>query len=371
MHHVILTLALTILSLPVLAQPKIVWFSTLQADLSEKSGFWKRVHDLVGATGEDLDLDFEIYYSEENYIKLMEQVDTVLSNPATRPDGIIFHNYKRTGEKILAVAERYKVKSLIFNAGFTATKNPNLRPRTRYKHWVGEVLPDDEYAGAELFKQLDRAARSLPDHQPNNLLQVLAMEGNKSSAAYQARKRGFVKALEQSKNTVFTQYVPADWSRTVAQEKFPVLLKRYPKIKLMWAANDNMALGLIDGARDHSSVPGRNFVVGGIDWLPESFEAVREGKMAVTIGGHFVEGMWALILLYDYLNGFDFSEQYGHSLSTQMLAVTKDELDKYGDITSKLDLDNLRQFDFKALTKTHNVPAHTYQFNIAHLLSNL
>jgi len=43
------------------AQPRIAWFSTLHPDLSEKSGFWSRVHDLVVAAGEDLDVGIWIF----------------------------------------------------------------------------------------------------------------------------------------------------------------------------------------------------------------------------------------------------------------------------------------------------------------------
>lgn len=86
------------------ATPKVVWFSTLQEDLSDKSGFWKNIHDLIVAAAEDLDIELDIRYAEENFIKMKAQVDETLSDPKNRPDGIIFHNYKLLGEKILAKA---------------------------------------------------------------------------------------------------------------------------------------------------------------------------------------------------------------------------------------------------------------------------
>lgn len=353
------------------AQPRIAWFSTLQEDLSEKSGFWKRVHDLVLASSEDLYADTTIYYAEENYIRLIEQVEDVLSNPATRPDGIIFHNYKRTGEKILSIAEKYGVKSLIFNSGFSGPKASGYLPRTQYKHWIGEILPDDGYAGSELFRQLTRSARVLPGYTEETKIKLLAMEGNLSSAAYLSRKQGLLTSLKEDKTIEFTQFIPADWSRSVARSKFASIIRRYPEIKVMWAANDNMALGLIDGANNHPSVPGKDYVVGGIDWLPESFDAIKSGKMAATIGGHFVEGMWALLLMYDYLNGHDFAEAYGTSLRTKMLAVTKASLDQYGDLSGKLRLDNLRKVNFNQFTFTGNSTLESYPFNIEHLVKQL
>ena len=113
------------------AQTKIAWFSTIQEDHSDKSGFWSRVHDLIIAAAEDLDVDFQVYYAEESHIRLLGQVDAVLSDPKFRPDGIIFHNYKNTGERLLAKAEQYGVKSLIFNAGFPDNVDESLHPRKK------------------------------------------------------------------------------------------------------------------------------------------------------------------------------------------------------------------------------------------------
>ncbi len=353
----------------VLSAPKIVWFSTLQEDLSDKSGFWKRVHDLVQAAGEDLDVDLEILYAEENFIKMQQQVEAVLSNPETRPDGIIFHNYKRVGEFILDRAESLGVKSIMFNSGLDPSKKTKL-PRQDYAHWIGEILPDDVYAGAELLRQLKLAADQLPARQ-TTVTEVLALEGNPSSQAYLARREGLERVLKQDKQLQFKQYFPADWSREAARTKFSAIIKRYPNARIMWAANDSMALGLIDGAREYGKEPGRDFVTGGVDWLSESFDAVRSGHMAVTVGGHFVEGMWALILMYDYLNGLDFAPIHGTSIPTRMLAITRDVLNRHGDLVNKLGADNLGQVDFRQFSRFHNASLDVYPFAIQYLIDRL
>ena len=370
MLRLIFTLFLLLSTIPAFGGPKIAWFSTLQEDLSEKSGFWKRVHDFVSAAAEDLDVDFRIYYAEENFIKLNAQVNEVLSNPKLRPDGIIFHNYKLVGEKILKKAEQHGVKSIVFNAGF-ANSNGAITPRTEYKHWIGEILPDDEYAGAELLRQLKSAARSRAGKSGMPELQVLAMEGNLSSSAYLARKRGFQRAMAQDRSLKLTQFVPADWSRDIARKQFGILSKRYPNTQIYWAANDNMALGLIDSALKNGFRPGKDFVVGGIDWLPESFDAIRRGDQSVSIGGHFVEGMWALILLYDYLNGHDFEPVAGSSIRTRMVAITRDLLYEHGNVLLKLNSANLQKFDFSELSRSHNEGMDEYPLSISYLLERL
>jgi len=296
-------------------------------------------------------------------------VDAVLSDPITRPDGIIFHNYKRLAGKILTKAEQLGVKSIIFNAGLTRDDGPML-PRQSYQHWIAEILPDDLYAGAELLRHLLQARQALAK-KPEFAVEIIAMEGNSSSQAYRARKAGFERVLKQSSRLQFRQYFPADWSRDKARGMFPAIVQRYPNVQVMWAANDNMALGLIDGARNSGTVPGKAFVTGGVDWLPESFAAIRSGQMAVSIGGHFVEGMWALILMYDYLHGKDFAEAHGTTLRTRMLALTQSNLRKFGDVLKKLHRDNLRRTDFRQFSRHHHPDMTVYPFSIEHLLTVL
>lgn len=346
-------------------QTHIIWFSTLHADTSEKSGFWGRVHDLTVAAAKDLNLKFEVYYAEENYVRLKQQVSKVLQNPELRPDGIIFHNYKLTGEQILKQAEAFGVKSIIFNAGLQEEKG--YQPRIEYKHWVGEILPDDGFAGAELLRYLTRKAHTLKTNRSTE--GVVAMAGNPSSAAYQARARGLLAEIEKHPELEFRQFVPADWSRDTAKKQIPVINKRYPDNRIYWAANDNMALGLLDGAKAMGLTPGRDFVTGGIDWLPEALEQVASGRMETSVGGHFVEGMWALILLYDYLNGYDFADEHGARLSTKMLALTKENLAVFGDIGFTFSEDELDKVDFSRLSKTDNPELEAYPLNIGALLS--
>ena len=373
--RVILLIILGLCSFSLSAKPKIVWFSTLQQDLSDKSGFWKSLHDLIAATAQDLDVDFRIYYAEENFLKMHHQVNTVLSNKKNRPDGIIFHNYKKLAPLILKQAEQFGVKSFVFNSGLNA-ETQTLFPRQKYKHWIGQMLPDDAFAGEELMRCLMTAANEHAQNVGTGPLQVLAMEGNPSSRAYQARRIGLGRFLQSHANLKFTQFFPADWSRSKASQMFPTMLGRYPNVRILWSANDNMALGLIDAARKSKLTLGKDIFVGGVDWLAESVEAIQRGEMSCSIGGHFVEGMWALILMYDYLNGFDFSERQYNSnhpgtLHTKMAAITPMNVKNFGDLGKKLLPENLAKTDFSQYSRSHNSDTFEYDFSIKRFLGQL
>jgi len=359
-------------SFSTVAKPSIAWFSTLQQDLSDKSGFWKSLHDLMVATAQDLDVDFQIYYAQENFLQMHAQMKDVLSNEKRRPDGIIFHNYKKVAPLILEHAEQYGVKSFIFNSGLTGEQK-KYAPRHQYKHWVGQMLPDDAFAGSELTRCLLEAAK---EYDNDRRFQILAMEGNPSSSAYQSRKNGLEVFMRSHSKLEFTQYFPADWSRSKASRMFSTMMGRYPKVKILWSANDNMALGLIDAAKKSDHKLGKDIFVGGVDWLAESIDAIKRGDMACSIGGHFVEGMWSLILMYDYLNGFDFAKQSQNlntpaTFHTKMAAITSNNVIDFGDLAQKLSFTNLMKLDFSQYSQTHNSKMKSYDFSITRLLEKL
>ena len=57
--------------------------------------------------------------------------------------------------------------------------------------------------------------------------------------------------------------------------------------------------------------------------LPFRF-SLRKGDQHVSIGGHFMEGAWAVVLIYDYLKGSDFAE-LNLSWRSSMTSVTAPE----------------------------------------------
>ncbi len=86
-----------------------------------------------------------------------------------------------------------------------------------------------------------------------------------------ARQRvaGLRKALAEHDDVTVVQHFRAKWERKRAEDAFEVIVKRYPEVKVFWAASDSMALGVLDGARRLGKLPGKDFITGGIDLLPD------------------------------------------------------------------------------------------------------
>ncbi len=355
---------------------KITWFSTMTKE--EKTGRLKKMHTdfwpttklFVTAAAADLGIDLDIYYANANFVLMLQQVEEALSNKETRPDGMIFHNWKGNGEKMLQIAEKYGVKSFVFNAGFPRN-HPVGNPREKYKHWIGKMYPDDEHAGYLLARNLIEAAENLPDRKNHGALGMVALEGNRLSEASNLRTRGLKRALGEGQDVMLHQYFHTKWSKELGRNAFSMTLQRYPETTVFWTASESMAIGVIEEAAKAGLVPGKDFVTGGVDLLPHNFHYLQTRKMSVSIGGHYLEGAWALIVLYDYLRGHDFKKQQSVTFKTKMIAVSGKNINEFGDLAELITPENIERADFTKYSKAYNPGVHAYHFPTGEVLKQL
>lgn len=361
---------LMLLSQPLIARTKIAWFTSMNENEKALTGFWITTRTFIQAAAEDLDVDLKIYYANRDYFLMVQKAKNVMSNPETRPDGIMFHNYKKQGENILKLAEQHGVRSLIFNAGFGDDENPGV-PRGKYRQWIGQMTPDDKHAGYLLAVKLMKEAAKANKLGADGKIHAVALEGNRASQASNARIQGFKRALEENDQVVNRQFFHSKWKETFAQEAFNATSQRYPAVSLFWAASESMAIGVIKGARELGWKPGKDFVTGGVDLLSKNMPYLLSNEMAVSVGGHYVEGAFALIALYDYLNGYDFAGSQSTKLKTKMLSLTGAELKKIGDLRTTLTSQRISRFDFSKLSKKHHPELKQYDLDIKKIIEQL
>lgn len=355
---------------------KIAWFTTMSKD--EKTGrlklmhtdFWPTTKMFAVAASEDLGIDLDIHYADGNFVLLLQQVEETISNEETRPDGMIFHNWKGKGEEMLHIAEKYGVESFAFNAGFPEN-SPVGKPREKYKHWIGLMHPDDEHAGYLLGRSLIEAAGKLPDRKNNDAIEMVALEGNRMSEASNLRTKGLKRALSEHPDVKLHQYFHTKWSRKLGGNAFSMTRQRFPETTVFWAASESMAIGVIEEAAGVGWVPGTDFVTGGIDLLPCNFHYLQSRKMSVSIGGHYLEGAWALILLHDYLKGRDFAENQSVTFKTRMIAVSEKNIDDFADFAERITPENVARIDFKKYSKVYNPAITDYRFPTGEVLKQL
>lgn len=309
--RVVLILLLLATSLPVWAHHqsyRIGLFTTRSAG----DAYWGQVEDFMRAASQDLGLELQVFYAGGDHIALIKQFETaVLSDPPF--DALVLPNFKKTAHRNIKTAETHRVPVLLFNSGVSSEREEEVgQPREKYRYWIGSILPDEQQAGAELFNWLSLAAQSTanPSKKPavathSMKVPLVAIGGNLADFASIERSRGLELALAKQERFGLAQLVHADWQRQRAAEMFSRLIKRYPDTGIAWAASDLMALGVQDSAKR----AGVSIVTGGVDWTREGLSSVLEGGLSVSVGGHFMDGGWAAVMLYDYFHGVDFADE--------------------------------------------------------------
>ena len=344
------------------ASHKVVWMRS-----GSKSGFWPVSEKVIRAAAFNLGIELEIVEFNNDPVLMVQLAEKSLSDIKTKPDCILFHNYKKRGEKLLKLAEKYGVYAFIFNAGFPKEANVG-QPREKYSRWIGQMYPDDEYAGYILAKKLYEAAVKMKKIKKADQVHLVALEGNRSSEASNARVRGLKRALKENNKIINHQFFHSKWKENLAMEAFSTSITRYRKVDIFWAASDNMAIGITKAAAKENWRPGIDYVTGGIDLLPQNQDYLKSGKTAVSVGGHYVEGAWALILIYDFLNGYDFKDFGLMTFSTRMSACSAAEYSTTGDLRKRLSNERLKEINFKKFTRTHNPGLKEYSFNIDEII---
>lgn len=327
--------------------------------------FWDTVEAVMREAAQDLNMDLTVIYGGRNHREIVQLFEKALSEkkPKRRQyDAVVFQGQKKNGVDLLKIAEKFRVPAFIFNAGLSEEQGREFGgPREKFRYFIGQMLPDDQRAGYDLLNILVDEAKAKKNLSPQDKVPVLAISGNVADEASVLRVKGLKEAIAQRQDVTLLQVTPAQWNREKARGVFHHLQNRYPEANVVWAANDPMALGIIEAKKQRGVDPQFSPLwTGGIDWTPEALLSVAEGKMVATIGGHFMEGAWALVLIHDYLHDRDFAEE-NLKWQSPMTAIRLSNLQDY---LSLIIQKQWSKIDFSLFSKVLNPQIKKYHFDI-------
>ncbi|WNG22626.1 substrate-binding domain-containing protein [Cystobacter fuscus] len=341
------------------ARMRVVFLDALETG----SAFQRQFRGAMNAAAHDLDIEL-IHIEMAHWPgEILEQARRAVSGP-DKPDYLIISIHRDIGARVLEVAEQAQVPVFVVNSGLGLEERARFGgPREHFARWIGQMVPDDVGAGERLVRMLVDAAhargRSSPEGPMEGPVRLIAIEGQLGDTSAKQRRLGLRQALSGAKDVELLQGVTAAWRREESRRKTLLLLRRYPELQAVWAANDDLALGAARALEEAGRHPGEDVLVGGIDWTPEALEAVREGRLVTSLGGHFLEGAWALVLLYDHHRGRDFASER-LNWSTAFLPATRANASDYLEVLARPDWE---AFDFRAFSKAANPRLRHYAFS--------
>lgn len=317
--------------------------------------FWGLFVELMQKAANDFEMTLEPHYASGNVILMAHQIEAAAKSGA---DFLVFPNFKGGAVSFMDIAEKYKTPFLLVNQGLTTGEAG--RPREKYKYWMGELLPNDEEAGFLLANNLIDQSLKSNKRRPNQKIQVIGIGGIISDWASIERVRGLERAIKNRDDAVLKQVVHANWRKEDAMVSFRLLKMRYPETNVVWAASDLMSIGVVEQAKLMGLQANQDFITGGIDWSREGVNHVLDDALNVSFGGHFMDGAWSLVMIYDYLNGNDFKVN-DLRIRSKMLPITKNNAEYY---KQRFALWQEKSLDFKLFSKTHNPDQKQYDFSI-------
>ena len=331
--------------------------------------FWRLVSTTMRAAAAELGIDIDIRETGRSHDKAVALARDFLGESPPL-DYLIATNDLNPGGEIIKVADAAHVKMIFLNNDLDPKDWVEYgEPRTKYPNWLGSIVPDHEGPGYGIGAAILTEAARLKTNRP---LKILALAGDTETQASIERVRGLKRAIDVMTKLLgpgsveLVEVRNLDWSEKTAEASVREFIQKGPRIDALWAANDPMALGAIAALREGGYKPGKDVLVGGLNWSQDAVERVLNGEMVVTHGGHFLLGAWAMVVLRDHHDGRDFAEE-DVRLQIPMGAIDLPVARRFPEI-GKVDW---RQVDFTKFSKTRNPAVKRYEFTPDAVLSQL
>ena len=141
--------------------------------------------------------------------------------------------------------------------------------------------------GSDFVEEGRRAARWLVEHakkNPARVYNIVELQGTVGSAPAIDRKAGFAEVIKGEPRLKMLRSQTGDFTRTKGKEVMEAFLKSEGRnITVLYAHNDDMAIGAIQAIEEAGIKPGKDILVISIDGVRGAFEAMLQGKLNVTV----------------------------------------------------------------------------------------
>lgn len=334
--------------------------------------FWTLVGNFAEEAANDLGLKLKIYDAKLNHFRMIRQLQEAVSGPE-KVDAVVFANFKKRAPELIKIIEKAKVPAMLFLAGIGEENKEEMGvPREKFKYWIGEMLQNDEDTAMKLTSILIEDAKSKGKVDSNGKVHLIGISGMIADRASIVRVNGLRKAIGKMSDAILHQVAPTDYGQKEGKVVFLGLLNRYPQTTTVWSASYRITDGIIEGIRERKLIPGKDIITNSVVLNEDALKKVKSGELVATAGGHYIQGAWAMILLYDYLHDIDFAKE-STQIKTPMVIATKDNVDLYlKNITKeKLSKKNLSKIDFTQYSKKLNPGLMKYKLSFDSVIDQL
>jgi galactofuranose transport system substrate-binding protein len=132
---------------------------------------------------------------------------------------------------------------------------------------------------------------------------ILQLEGTTGSSPANDRKKGFDDVIAKNPGMKMLASQTGDFSRDKGRQVAETLLQAHPEANVIYAHNDEMAIGAIAAIEAAGKVPGKDIIVLSIDGGREAVQLVVDGKINYVVECNPRFGPTAFNVMKDYAAG--------------------------------------------------------------------
>jgi simple sugar transport system substrate-binding protein len=262
---VIAAVAAAGLPLPLLAQQKIVLgFSQIGAE-SE----WRTANsESIKSSAKDAGIELKFSDAQQ---KQENQIKAIRSFIAQKVDVIAFSPVVESGwGTVLREAKAAKIPVILSDRAVDE-KDDTL--------WVS-------FMGSDFVEEGRKAGRWLLENTKSKSgdVNIVELQGTVGSAPAIDRKKGFEEIIKADPRYKIIRSQTGDFTRAKGKEVMEAFLKAEgKKINVLYAHNDDMAIGAIQAIEEAGMKPAKDIIIISIDAVKGAFEAMMAGKLNVSV----------------------------------------------------------------------------------------
>ena len=141
------------------------------------------------------------------------------------------------------------------------------------------------FMGSDFVEEGRRAAKWLVGYlNTDKPVNIVELQGTVGSAPAIDRKTGFQEVLKDYPNYKIIRSQTGDFTRALGKQVMEAFLKAEGKnINVLYAHNDDMAIGAIQAIEEYGLQPGKDITIVSIDGVKGAFEAMIAGKLNCSV----------------------------------------------------------------------------------------
>ncbi|WP_405045010.1 MULTISPECIES: ABC transporter substrate-binding protein [unclassified Paraburkholderia] len=230
---------------------------------------WRTANTVsVKAAAKDAGINLKFSDAQQ---KQENQIKAIRSYIAQKVDVIAFSPVVESGwEPVLQEAKRAKIPVILTD------RNIDVKDQSLYVTMIG----------SDFLEEGRRAGKWLEDHYKSNPgpINIVELQGTVGSAPANDRHAGLIEVIKNDPKFKIIASQSGDFTLAGGKQVMEAFAKTYGnKINVVYAHNDDMALGAIQAMEEAGMKPGKDVSVVSFDATKGGFEAMIAGKMNVDV----------------------------------------------------------------------------------------